>query len=389
MSGNLICLPAPEDTGLVLLVDDDITVAHSERRALEAIGHQVLEAASGAEALALMSHHAVDLILLDIGLPDMSGLALLQKLRDISPEVAVVVQTGSDNLSHLWTVLTGAVDAYLHKPIDLLALQAQVTTTIGQRRFKRAAQVKRETLRLELAVAREELEQLPLRMATSFSAAWDLRHVETGEHVRRIGLYTEILARAVDKPAPEAELLGRIATLHDIGKIAIPDHILNKPGPLSAAEFELMKVHTSYGAQLLRGLRHPLFERAAVVAVSHHERWDGSGYPAALAGEACPLDARIVAIVDVYDALSQSRCYKEAWDEERVLQYFQWQRGKQFQAELVDALLAVLPELRAIGRNLPEPISNSTPPDAMSGVYAQAAPSAASEFGEADSTPKG
>ena len=152
----------------------------------------------------------------------------------------------------------------------------------------------------------------------------------------------------------DATMLGEVAVLHDIGKIVIPDSILCKPGPLTPAEFEIMKRHPAEGARLLRAGAHPFFDQAALVAAWHHERWDGSGYPDHLRGEECPLDARIVAVADVYDALGQARCYKAAWSPEQISAYFAKASGTQFEPKIVDALFDSLPRLRELAVEFPD-----------------------------------
>jgi putative two-component system response regulator len=205
-----------------------------------------------------------------------------------------------------------------------------------------------------LAEGLAQWDQLPRKLAESLCGAWDLRHVETGAHVRRIAAYSEVLASAVDMSSHDALQLGHAALLHDIGKIAIPDAILTKPGRLTEQEFEIMKRHTTEGARLLSGVEHPLLQRAAVVALRHHERWNGSGYPDGLRGDACPLDARIVAVVDVYDALGHARCYKTAWSEERIATFFREGSGTQFEARIVDALFNCAPRLKQLAQEWPE-----------------------------------
>ena len=207
-----------------------------------------------------------------------------------------------------------------------------------------------------LAEALSRWEALPKDIAGGWCGAWDLRHGETGAHVRRIGVYAEALALALGAPARSAAELGQIAILHDVGKVAIPDHILSKPGPLTEAELAVMKQHTVEGARILGGIRHPFFERAAVIALRHHERWDGSGYPGGLRGEACPEEARIVSVVDVYDALSTARCYKPAWEERRIVEYLRTVSDQQFESRMVDALLDILPHLRELAAPFAEPV---------------------------------
>jgi response regulator RpfG family c-di-GMP phosphodiesterase len=235
-----------------------------------------------------------------------------------------------------------------------VTLEAQVDAALLRAQAARAAAEERSLLHASLTGTRALLDELPRRLAAQLCSAWDLRHVETGTHVRRMALYTEVVALTLGLSAARAELLGKVAMLHDIGKIAIPDAILCKAGKLTPEEFEVMKLHTVKGAALLAGAGHEFLELSAMVALRHHERWDGSGYPAGLRGEECPYEARIVAVVDVYDALGQARCYKPGWPPEEIEAYFRANAGRLFDPHIVAALLESLPELRRIAARIPE-----------------------------------
>jgi response regulator RpfG family c-di-GMP phosphodiesterase len=255
--------------------------------------------------------------------------------------------------------LSGGAMGYLLKSTDSFALEAQVEAALGQLRMQRHVRAAHERVACSLADLLSRWDALPKDIAPRLCSAWDLRHVETGAHVRRIGLYTEALARSLGTPADSAAELGDIAMLHDVGKIAIPDAILGKPGRLTEAEFAIMKEHTVEGARLLGGIGHPFFERAAVVALRHHERWDGSGYPGGLRGEECPDEARIVSIADVYDALGTPRCYKPAWGQQQIVDYFRAGSGTLFEPRLMEALFDTLPRLRELAEQLPDPEASS------------------------------
>jgi putative two-component system response regulator len=339
--------------GNVLVVEDDSTVARGVCRTLEQAGYRCLHAATGSDALDFARAQGFDLVVLDLGLPDADGAELFKQLRGLQADTGVLVHTAVEDLARLESLVCSGVDGYVHKPFDPITLHGEVAAIIARRKQKKSESV-----------------ALAHRLAKNLMSAWNLRHVETGEHVQRIGLFSAMLARKLGLSSDDAAALGHVATLHDIGKICIPDSILTKPGKLSAEEFEVMKTHTTRGAELLSGLAHPFFERAAVIALHHHERWNGSGYPSRLVGEACPLDARIVAVVDVYDALSQVRCYKQAWDEARILDYFTAERGRLFDPVVTDAFLAALPELKTIGQIIPEPASSAAADhEAGSGVF--------------------
>lgn len=194
------------------------------------------------------------------------------------------------------------------------------------------------TIAYENISLNREIEDTQREIIFTLGTIAEFRSQETSDHVKRVAEYTEILARGKGLDNNEIELLKMASPLHDLGKLAIPDAVLNKPGKLTAEEFELMKTHTTRGYEMLRHSKRPLLECAAVIAQSHQEKWDGTGYPKGLAGEEIPLHGRIVAIADVFDALDSDRCYKKAWDIDAVFAYFTEQRGLHFDPQLVDLL---------------------------------------------------
>jgi HD-GYP domain-containing protein (c-di-GMP phosphodiesterase class II)/CHASE2 domain-containing sensor protein len=218
---------------------------------------------------------------------------------------------------------------------------------LAERRDRR--RLERESAVLE-GVVRErtaELREAQFEIVRRLAQAAESRDEETGQHIERISRMCGMLARAVGLSDAEAELIGEAAALHDLGKIAIPDAILLKPGKLDATEWDIMRRHPELGARMLAGSGSSLIRRAETIALTHHERWDGGGYPARLAGTDIPLEGRICAVCDVFDALLSSRCYKPPWTLEEVVAELEHQRGKHFDPELVDAFLALVPELYA------------------------------------------
>src|SRR6478752_2626014 len=340
--------------GCVLIVDDEPAVRHGLRRLVERAGYVACEANCVASARECLATSAIDVMVLDLALPDASGLSLLNDGDLLARDISVIVFTGSGEREDMLACVASGAASYLQKSVDALTIEAQVVAGIARTHARRQSRAQRRTSESSLADALAFADQLPHLLAERLCKAWDLRHVETGAHVRRIGAYSEVLALALGMPAAEAATLGKAAMLHDIGKISIPDAILGKTGKLTAEEFATMKLHTREGARLLAGMGHPFLDRAATIALYHHERWDGSGYPDGLRGEECPLDARIVAVADVYDALGQTRCYKEAWSADRIVAFFVDGAGKAFERRVVDALLSSLPRLQELASELPE-----------------------------------
>ena len=344
----------------MLVVTEELDGCDTLAASLAATGHCVLVAGTRSEALECLANSPVELVVLGPTLRDGSGLDLLREIGVASPATGVVVVSATHDSREMREALRRGALAYLRNPVDPLTVEAQVCVALARvRQGKTPAQRVRPTFAPEESATeaglRQLLEQLPLNLATQLSHAWDLRHVETGAHVRRMAQSARRLALELGASENEAFRLGRVAMLHDIGKIAIPDAILTKPGKLTDEEFAIMKRHSAIGGELLSGFNNPFLDLAAVVARSHHERWNGSGYPDGLIGEACAWEARLVGVVDVYDALGQVRCYKPGWPTHRIVEFFEAERGKSFDAEMVDGLLAIVPELEAVKSQHPDP----------------------------------
>jgi two-component system response regulator RpfG len=339
----------------ILVVDDDPSARRAAGRVLRRAGHDVRHAGSVREAREALERGTIAVILLDVLLPGESGLDLLRELSRDQTDIVVIVLTGYPARPDMSEALRLGAASYLCKPFDPLVLEGLVTAAQHTYEAKRRDRARACAVEASLRNARAMLEQVPRHLARGLAGAWDLRHVETGAHVRRIGAYSEALASSLGMTADDAETLGQVAMLHDIGKIAIPDAILAKPGRFTTEEFEIMKAHPKIGAEMLAGVAHPFLERAAQVALRHHERWDGSGYPGGLRGEDCSYDARIVAVADVYDALGQARCYKPSWTDTEIEAYFVEKAGRLFDRRVVEALLDGRPRMREIAKSFPDP----------------------------------
>jgi HD-GYP domain-containing protein (c-di-GMP phosphodiesterase class II)/CHASE2 domain-containing sensor protein len=233
--------------------------------------------------------------------------------------------------------------------IALLLGTVSATTTafVVEREERRRTALYSDRLEDEVSARTEELRQTQLEIVSRLGRAVESRDADTGQHLDRMAALSQRLALAAGLPQADAELLGHAAVLHDVGKVGIPDRILRKPGRYDAGERAVMETHTTIGADILAGSASPLIQLAATIARSHHERWDGTGYPDGLAGEAIPLAARICAVCDVFDALLSLRTYKPAWTLDAALAELAEQRGRQFDPALVDAFLALVPELDA------------------------------------------
>lgn len=322
----------------VLVVDDDIRVRKSIRHTLRSWGCQVSEAGDGSEALKILRAGSSYIVLTDLDMPVMDGFDLMTRIQEERLSASVIVVSGMAHEEIIDETLRRGAVGYVQKPFRLPELKSQLTYALRKAKLENEAAMGSHGRAL---VARE--------FSRLFILTSDLHHVETGSHIRRIGRFSKLMANLLDCPAAFAEELGEAAVLHDIGKLAIPDAILKKPGPLTPEEFEIMKTHPVLGGQILSGSTDPLLRLAHTVALRHHERWDGNGYPGKLKGDECPLAARIVGIVDVYDALSEKRVYKEPWPQEQIRDFFKEKRGSAFEERLVDTLIkhyALFEEIR-------------------------------------------
>ena len=316
----------------MLVVDDEsyarTTVCHWLTRA----GFQCGEAASADEAMARLQDQEAHLLTLDITVPDRSGLEVLSQIKQRWPDTEVLVLTALEETATAVEAMTLGAYGYLLKPIESGELVLQAKKALERRdllveRRQYTATLEAQ-IRQQMQAIRHAHEETILRLLS----ASRYRDEETGAHIKRTGLYCELFAEVLGWPAEQVQNIRLAAPMHDLGKIGIPDAILQKPGPLTAEEFAVMKTHTAIGARMLEGSESAILQMAHEIAMAHHERWDGSGYPKGLAGMEIPESARILAIVDVYDALTHRRVYHEALPEDKAMEIMEEGRGKTFRS---------------------------------------------------------
>lgn len=338
----------------ILVVDDEPFIREVVTRWLEDEGYCCTAARSADEALEALAHQPFALLLSDIHMPGKTGLELLVIARQLHPELAILMLTGVDDRRTAIRTLEAGAFGYIIKPVEPNELVINVANALERRRLLLASQNYQHRLEQEVrdrtADIRRREEELALRLVTA--SEW--RDNETGAHIRRIGLYAAALARALGWEARAVDDIRLAASMHDVGKIGIPDTILLKPGKLTGEEFEVIKTHAEIGALMLGASDIPLLQLAAEIAHSHHEKWNGFGYPRGLAGKDIPQSARIVAVADVYDALVHERVYKPALPEQEALAIITEQRGQHFDPEVVDAFLTLVPEFRRIRETVRE-----------------------------------
>lgn len=326
----------------ILVVDDTIENITTLAGALRD-QYRVLFATNGPDALNIVRRETIDLILLDVMMPDMDGYEVCRRLKAnlLTQHIPVIFVTAmSDTTDEVRGLECGAVD-YLRKPSAALITRKRVQLHLEHGQQNRALEsLVRERTR--------ELEETRIEIVRRLGLAAEYRDNETGMHVIRMSHTSRLLALAAGASEAMADLLLNAAPMHDVGKIGIPDRVLTKPGPLDAEEWALMQTHPAIGAKIIGEHASPLMQMARTVSLTHHEKWDGSGYPAGVAGEDIPLEGRIVSIADVYDALTSERPYKKAWSSADALAHIQAQAGKAFDPQLVAHFLPLVGEVEAI-----------------------------------------
>lgn len=332
----------------ILLVDDEPFICELLSRWLTSDGYECSSAHNGEDALKALGDDSFQLIVSDIMMPGMSGIDLLTIVRKLFPDVAVIMATAvDDRKTGIMTLEIGAY-GYIIKPFDRNEISINVANALERRRLTLVSREYEHELEKKVmertTQIREREEEIILRLLS----ATGFRDDETGAHVKRIGLYSAIIAKALGWPSDRVEMIRLAAPMHDVGKIGIPDRVLLKPGRLTPEEFEIMKQHAEIGASILSGSTVPLLQMAQEIAWGHHERHDGSGYPRGLSGHTVPPSAAICAVVDVYDALVNNRVYRPALPENEALSIMIAGSGEHYGPEYFDCFLSVLPELRRI-----------------------------------------
>src|ERR1043165_6090342 len=322
---------------LVLIVDDEYIGRETLQSVLEGEGYELEMAENGHQAIEKAKKLLPDVILLDVMMPGMTGFEVCQRIRS-DPEIAeipIIVLTALDDRDALLTALKSGADDFISKPFDRYELRARL---LGITRLNRYQKLIQERTKLQQAHA--QLLSAYEATIAGWSHAMDLRDKETEGHSRRVTALTAKLAQALGLSDEQIMHLRRGALLHDLGKIGIPDSILLKPAALTEEEWIIMRKHPQLAYDMLYPIEY--LRPALEIPLSHHEKWDGTGYPRGLKGEEIPLAARLFAVVDVWDALTSDRPYRPAWSEEEALNYIREQSGKHFDPQVVDLFFRVI-----------------------------------------------
>lgn len=330
------------DKSTILVVDDtaqniDVLSGILKKK------YKVKAALSGEKALKIAKTSPPDMILLDIMMPNMDGYEVCEKLKQDPltagiPVIFITAKNETDDESK--GLALGAVD-FMSKPVRPAIVEARVATHL-------ALYDQNKHLEHTVKQRTEELEQTQFEIIKRLGRAAEYKDNETGLHVIRMSHYAKLIAQQLGLDDAWVDLILKASPMHDIGKIGIPDSILQKPGKLTDEEWHTMRKHTHFGATILGEHSSALMRLASEIALTHHEKWDGSGYPNGLEGKAIPLSGRVVAVADVFDALTSVRPYKQAWPMDEAIQFIKDNSGSHFDPDIVAAFLAVLPQVEAI-----------------------------------------
>lgn len=348
----------------ILVVDDDIIIRETISEILKEDGYQVETAENGKEALEKLYSFQPDVVLTDYVMPEMDGITLCKILKS-NPDtidIGVILITGINDLETRVKGLSAGADDFLSKPIMIPELKARIKSLSKikfyhdflrdyQERLEEEVEKKTAQLiktNLELQLAYNEIKDLSLEIIYRLAKAAEYRDEHTGYHIQRISHYCVAIGSHIGLENEALNVLKYASPLHDIGKLGIPDQILLKPGVLTKEEWEIMKLHTIIGAQILSGSKIKYLKAAETIALYHHERWDGTGYPKGLKGEKIPLFARITAVADVFDALTTDRPYRKAFSIEEAFEIIKKERGTHFDPMIVETFFKIKEEILSI-----------------------------------------
>ena len=351
--------PGGWDSPLVLVVDDNPANLAAFEATLSEPGFELVIAQSGADAMRELLTGTFAVILLDINMPHLDGYQVMEQLKALNDPLLppIVILTAQHGKDFLLRALVGGARDFITKPFDRNELLMRVRNLLDAQLAHRLMYDQKQVLEEMVRTRTEELRRTRLQVVQRLGMAAEYRDEETGNHILRMSHISALLARAIGWDEEGCELILHASPMHDIGKIGIPDAILLKPGKLEPNEWDIMKTHTTIGEKLLDGGDSDLLHLAREIAISHHEKWDGSGYPNGLKGEDIPQAGRIAALADVFDALTSERPYKKAWTIDAAVALIKDNSGKHFDPELVEVFVRELPDVLHIRERFSEPLN--------------------------------
>jgi putative two-component system response regulator len=325
------------------------------------LGYEVVLASNGKEVLEKVASVAPDVILLDVMMPEMDGFEVTRRLKEDWQTMAIpiVIVTALKEVEDRIRALEAGADDFLSKPVDKIELRSRIASLLKVRAYHKFMRNYQRILENEVGHKTQELRDAfqkaklaSLETILRLCRAAEYKDEETGNHIRRISRYVAIIARNLGLGEDQTEQLVYAAPMHDIGKIGIPEKILLKRGPLDPDEWEIMKQHTTIGAKILSGSKEGFIMLGEVIALTHHERWNGSGYPRGLGGDEIPIAGQIVAVTDSFDAMTNERCYSLPIAPEDALEIIRREAGAMFSPQIVACFLAAKNEIITVRNNL-------------------------------------
>jgi len=351
-------LPSARNT--VMVVDDQSTGRAILEQVMRGLDERVAVEgfARPVDAVVWATRHVSDLVLVDYLMPEMDGIEFVKRLRALPgyEHVPIVMITVHDDRKVRYAALDAGITDFLTKPIDARECLARCRNLLTLRRQHVVLEDRRRLLEHMVEDATREVREREKETLLRLARAGEFRDEETGYHLIRMSRYSRLIANAIGLDADEAETVELAAPLHDIGKIGIPDHILLKADKLDGAEWEVMRRHPVIGHEILKGSASKYVRMGALIALGHHEKYDGSGYPNGLVGDHIPLCARIVAVADVYDALTSVRPYKNAWGSEQAFEYVTGQAGRHFDPRMVEAFSGMKKQVLQVQQEWRDPL---------------------------------
>ena len=335
----------------ILIVDDQKLHALFLQKVLDKEGYRNIACENDPlKAVAKFKEFDPDLVVLDLVMPQMDGFQVMARLNDFRKDSympILAISPDADSEIRLRALQSGATDILIH-PYEVIEAMFRIRNMIEMRILHLQLQNQNKVLELRVQERTKELRENQLDIIRRLAQAAEFRDTDTGVHIIRMSQYCAKLAEALGMSDAECELILNASPLHDIGKIGISDSILKKPGKLTAEEYDIMKTHTTIGAKLLSGSTSPMMKLAQKIALTHHEKWDGSGYPHQIKGDQIPFTGQICSVCDVFDALTSHRPYKEAWTVEQAVAEMIKGKGSHFNPALIDRFVAILPEIEVI-----------------------------------------
>jgi two-component system response regulator RpfG len=326
----------------ILIIDDQFTSRKILEQLIITLGDhlEVTTFSEPLEALEWAMVHQPDLVLTDYKMPNMDGIGFTRRFRAKYPDVPLVVITGVEDREIRYQALEAGATDFLTKPIDHMECRARCRNLLLLSHHQQLIKDRADLLQQRVLEATQDIRTREQETLLRLAKAGEYRDEETGNHILRMAKFARVMAEKIGLPENDCHVIEIAAPMHDIGKIGIPDKILLKPGKLDQDELIIMRTHCRIGYEILKDSPSKYLQMGAVIALGHHERYDGTGYPSRLRGYEIPLEARIVAVADVFDALTSVRPYKKAWSIQDALNYLNAEKGKHFDPDCIDAFLA-------------------------------------------------